>query len=294
MNTPRQAPQLGPGVETFLESAGKGFLVTRRSDGTPTTHPLTPLWKDGAIHINTYRKSAKVRNVLRHPKVSYVITSADDDPSYFAVECRGTAVILDLEDVPESLLGVSDDGEVMSEANLEKVRRNVASGKRVYLRVVPEEWVVCEALAPLSAIPSADDETDEVALAEALVGSRIAMNAGEAEAFLRQKQVAVLGTVDESGIPRGRPVRYTLGRRALHLMVPRSSPSLTDLGENPAGSATIEEFPSYNRIRGVMAHGPTRFFADVPTETAPDEWTEVGLRLDRVVSFDFGKIESAH
>ena len=93
MSAARQGPELGPGVETFLESAGRGFLVTRRSDGSPTTHPLTPLWKDGAIHINTYRKSAKVRNVLRHPKVSYVITSADDDPSYFAVECRGTAVI---------------------------------------------------------------------------------------------------------------------------------------------------------------------------------------------------------
>jgi nitroimidazol reductase NimA-like FMN-containing flavoprotein (pyridoxamine 5'-phosphate oxidase superfamily) len=252
------------------------------------------LWRDGAIHINTYRKSAKVRNVLRHPKVSYVMTSADDDPSYFAVECRGTAVILDLADVPDSLLGVSDDGKVMSEANLEQVRKNVASGKRIYLRVIPEEWVICEPLAPPSAVQPPGDATDAAALAEALVGSRIAMTAEEAEGFLRQKQVAVLGTVDESGTPRGRPVRYTLGWRALHLMVPRSSPSLSDLGDNPAASATIEEFPSYNAIRGVRAHGPTRFFADVAPDSTPDEWTEVGLRLDRVVSFDFGKIERAH
>jgi general stress protein 26 len=293
MSTSPQGPALGPGVETFLESAGRGFLVTRRGDGSPTTHPLTPLWKDGAIHINTYRKSAKVRNVLRHPKVSYVITSADDDPSYFAVECRGTAVILDLADIPESLLGVSDDGEVMSEANLEKVRKNVASGKRIYLRVIPEEWVVCEPLAPPSAAQSAD-ATDAAALAEALVESHIAMTPEEAEGFLRMKQVAVVGTVDEGGTPRGRPVRYAVGRRALHLMVPRSSPSLHDLAENPVASATIEEFPSYNAIRGVMAHGPTRFFADQPGEAGPDGWTEVGLRLDRVVSFDFSKIGSAH
>jgi general stress protein 26 len=294
MTVARQGPELGPGVETFLKSAGRGFLVTRRSDGSPTTHPLTPLWRDGAIHINTYRKSAKVQNVLRHPKVSYVITSADDDPSYFAVECRGTAVMLDLADVPDSLLGVSDDGRVMSEANLEQVRKNVASGKRVYLRVIPEEWVVCEPLVSPSAVESVNDAIDAAALTEALVGSRIAMNADEAEGFLRQKQVAVLGTVDGDGTPRARPVRYAVGRRALHLMVPRSSPSLHDLAEKPVASATIEEFPSYNAIRGVMAHGPTRFFADVHAGATPEEWTEVGLRLDRVLSFDFSKIERAH
>jgi general stress protein 26 len=294
MSAPPGGPELGPGVETFLESAGKGFLITRRSDGTPTAHPLTPLWRDGAIHFNTYRKSAKVRNLLHHPQVSCVITSADDDPAYFAVECRGTAVVLDLADVPDSLLGVSDNGEVMSEANLEQVRKNVASGKRIYLRVVPEEWIVCEPLAPASAAASLDDETDVAVLGEALVDSRIAMTAQEAEAFLRQKQVAVLGTLDEGGNPRGRAVRYAMGRRALHLMVPRSSPSLQDLATLPTASATVEEFPSYNAIRGVMAHGPTRFFADSPAEATPEEWTEVGLRLDRLITFDFSKIARAH
>jgi general stress protein 26 len=294
MNVPLQGPDLGPGVETFLESAGRGFLVTRRSDGSPTAHPLTPLWRDGALHFNTYRKSAKVRNLLRHPRISCVVTSADDDPSYFAVECRGTAVILDLADIPDSLLGVSDDGKVMSEANLERVRKNVASGKRIYLRVIPEEWVVCEPLAPPNAVQSAGDASDAVALAEALVPSHIAMTVEEVEGFLRQKQVAVLGTVDETGTPRGRPVRYTVGRRALHLTVPQASPSLHDLAANPTASATVEEFPSYNAIRGVMAHGPTRYLADMPAEVVPDEWTEVGLRLDRVLSFDFSKIERAH
>ncbi len=79
MTTAGKTPELNPGLETFLESAGRGFLVTRRQDGSPTTHPLTPLWADGAIHFNTYRKSAKVRNLLRHPRVACVVTSADDD-----------------------------------------------------------------------------------------------------------------------------------------------------------------------------------------------------------------------
>jgi nitroimidazol reductase NimA-like FMN-containing flavoprotein (pyridoxamine 5'-phosphate oxidase superfamily) len=285
---------LGPGVETFLESAGRGFLVTRRRDGSPTVHPLTPLWADGAVHFNTYRKSAKVRNALRHPRVSCVLTSADDDPAYFAVECRGRAVVLDLEDIPKRILGVDDQGEVMSGADLERVRRNVASGKRIYLRVVPEEWTVCEPLAPSEVAAPVGITPDPTALADALARSPIAMTVEEAEAFLRQKKIAVLGTVDAEGTPRGRPVRYAVGRGVLHLTVPHSSPSLVDLAESPAAAATVEEFPTYDKIRGVMAHGPTRYFPDPPTGEDPGEWADVGLRVERLVSFDFGKISRAH
>ena len=144
MTTAGSSPELSPGLGQFLESAWPRLpLVTRRQDGSPTTHPLTPLWADGAVHFNTYRKSAKVRNLLRHQRVACVVTSADDDPSYFALECRGTADVLDLEDIPASILGVDDNGEVMGAADLAACRKNVASGKRIYLRMVPEEWTVC-------------------------------------------------------------------------------------------------------------------------------------------------------
>ena len=294
MTSRGQGPELGPGVETFLESARRGFLVTRRRDGSPTAHPLTPLWADGALHFNTYRKSAKVRNALRHPRVSCVVTSADDDPAYFAVECRGSAVVLDLEDIPKTILGVDDRGEVMGGADLERVRRNVASGKRIYLRVVPEEWTVCEPLASSEVVASVAITSDPGALSDALAPSHIAMTAEEAEAFLRHKQVAVLGTVDAEGTPRGRPVRYAVGRGVLHLTVPRSSPSLVDLAEGSAAAATVEECPTYDKIRGVMAHGPTRYFPDPLRGEGLEEWVEIGLRVDRLVSFDFRKISRAH
>ncbi len=294
MTTAGNSPELSPGLETFLESVGRGFLVTRRQDGSPTTHPLTPLWADGAIHFNTYRKSAKVRNLLRHPRVACVLTSADDDPSYFALECRGTAVVLNLEDIPDSILGVDDNGEVMDAADLARVRKNVASGKRIYLRMVPEEWTVCEPLAESIAALPGELAPDPAALAGALVPSHIAMTAEEATAFLRQKQVAVLGTVDGEGTPRGRPVRFTLGRGVLHLMVPHASPSLVDLSTVSTAAATVEEFPSYDKIRGAMAHGPTRFFVHPPAGEGAEEWREVGLRIDRLVSFDFSKISRAH
>ena len=128
MTTAGKTPELSPGLDTFLESVGRGFLVTRRQDGSPTTHPLTPLWADGAIHFNTYRKSAKVRNLLRHPRVACAVTSADDDLSYFAPECRGSAEVLDLPDIPDSILGVDDKGQVMDASDLDRGRKNVASG----------------------------------------------------------------------------------------------------------------------------------------------------------------------
>jgi nitroimidazol reductase NimA-like FMN-containing flavoprotein (pyridoxamine 5'-phosphate oxidase superfamily) len=294
MTAAGKTPELSAGLETFLESVGRGFLITRRRDGSPTAHPLTPLWAEGAIHFNTYRKSAKVRNLRAHPQVACVVTTADDDPSYFALECRGTAVVLDLADIPDSILGVDDNGEVMDAADLARVRKNVASGKRIYLRVVPEEWTVCEALAPGVAPLPGERAPDPDAMAGAMVPSHIAMTAEEAVDFLRQKHVAVLGTVDGEGSPRGRPVRYTVGRSVLHLTVPRLSPSLVDLAEGSAAAATVEEFPSYDTIRGVMAHGPTRFFVDAPSGDGLGEWTEVGLRVDRLVSFDFRKISRAH
>ena len=132
----------------------------------------------------------------------------------------------------------------MEASDLDRVRKNVASGTRIYLRMVPEEWTVCEPLAPNVAAPPDQLAPDPDALAGALVSSHIAMTAEEAMAFLRQKQVAVLGTVDGEGTPRGRPVRYTVGRGVLHLTVPRLSPSLVDLAEGPRAAATIEEFPS--------------------------------------------------
>ena len=266
MTTPRQAPELSPGLETFLESAGRGFLVTRRQDGSPTTHPLTPLWADGAIHFNTYRKSAKVRNLLRHPRVACVVTSADDDPSYFALECRGTAVVLDLADIPDSILGVDDNGEVMDAADLARVRENVASGKRIYLRVVPEEWTVCEPLAPERRASARSSAPDPAALAGALVPSHIAMTAEEADGVPAPEARRRSGHGRCRGQPQRTPcpLHRGAGRPALD-GAPVCRRRWSTWRRASAAAATVEEFPSYDDIRGVMAHGPTRFFVDPPT-----------------------------
>src|SRR5262249_46503264 len=47
-----------PKAESFLSAHTRTFLVTVRPDGAPACHPMVGLWRNGALYMNTYRKSA--------------------------------------------------------------------------------------------------------------------------------------------------------------------------------------------------------------------------------------------
>jgi hypothetical protein len=59
-----------PVAEAFLREHTRTFLVTLRPDGAPTCHPMVGFWQDGALWLNTYRKSAKARNLMRSPRTA--------------------------------------------------------------------------------------------------------------------------------------------------------------------------------------------------------------------------------
>ena len=280
-------------IAPLADRLRRGFLVTRRPDGGPTVHPLTPIYAEGAVHINTYRKSAKVQNALRDPRVSYVVTTKDDGWPFRAFEARGTARILDPDEIPDSFFSVGTAGDVIGQVDLDRVRARLASGKRVYLRVEAQEWVECEPLVPQEAV----DEAGPGAVGPGASGweavlapARIAMSAGEIVEFLGRTGTAILGTVDGEDRPRGRPARYLALDGQLDVLVPEASPSLGDLARDPRAAVTVEDFPSYSEIRGVMAHGR----AEVTAGPAGAGWSRVGLEAARVLSFDFSKIPNAH
>jgi nitroimidazol reductase NimA-like FMN-containing flavoprotein (pyridoxamine 5'-phosphate oxidase superfamily) len=284
----------GPEIPTDLvaevEGASRAFLVTRRGDGSPTVHPLTPIVRNGVIHFNTYRKSAKVKNLLRAPSVACVLSSADEATPYRAVECRGTAELLEASQIDRSLIHFGDASEVMSDEDLERVRRNMTSGKRVYLRIVPRVWSRCEPIVELDDRSRETNASETTDWGPTLAAAPIAMTADEAVAFLGEPRVAVLGTLDDEGMPRGRPARYTVGAGALDLVVAAGSPSLVDLAGDPRAAATVEEFPTYNTIRGVMVHGTA---APDPHAPTPAGFAGIRLRAERVLSFDFSKISAS-
>src|ERR1700760_1231098 len=108
--------QLVPDIAAFLASHRRAFLVTVTSDGHPTVHPLSLINSDDGLFFNTYRKSAKVRNLRRDPQVACVVASADDDDPFRAIEVVGMAEVVDPDRLPDSLLhgSASDANGVMS------------------------------------------------------------------------------------------------------------------------------------------------------------------------------------
>jgi PPOX class probable F420-dependent enzyme len=127
-----------PGAEAFLRTHTRTFLVTLRPDGAPACHPMVGLWRDGALYLNTYRKSAKARNIARDPRVACVVVTDDDAAEFRGVVVRGRAEVLAADERvagPEGARAPAAVGEDVTRL----VQSRLASGKRVVLRVVPEE-----------------------------------------------------------------------------------------------------------------------------------------------------------
>jgi PPOX class probable F420-dependent enzyme len=118
-------------LPSFIQSHRRAFLATRAAGG-PTAHPMTLIPFEGAIYFNTYRKSAKVRNLERDPRVACAVTSADD---HAWVSVQGRASLVAASELPAGVLGGST--AVMGEEELARVRERVASGKRVYVLITP-------------------------------------------------------------------------------------------------------------------------------------------------------------
>jgi PPOX class probable F420-dependent enzyme len=283
-------------VDPFLRTHGRAFLVTRRADGAPTVHPMGLIYREGTIFFNTYRRSAKVRNLQRDQRVSCLVASADDDPEFAAINVRGRAEVVDGSALPDSLLaGLPAGGPVMSEADLQRSRDRVTSGKRVYVRIVVDEARPCLPLAPrVGRRPEAGDPSGS-SWEAAVVASPIAMSPVEVAHYLGTKEVAILGTLDAQGHPEAVAVRPVAGRGALHLAVPRSGGPPLDRLVASRVCATVEEFPTYDTIRGVMVHGPAHLTTDREWDAAADEvlptdYVPITVDADRVISFDFRKI----
>ena len=134
------APRLETSAaEDFLRLHTRTFLVTLRPDGAPACHPMVGLWRDGALWLNTYRKSAKVRNLTAEPRVACVVVTDDDEPRFRGVVLRGRAEVVP---APVAVAGGPDARAArppgVSAEVTHRVRARLAEGKRVLIRIVPE------------------------------------------------------------------------------------------------------------------------------------------------------------
>ena len=124
-------------VAAFLGRHTRLFLLTRRRDGAPTIHPMTGFFADGRVTMSTYRKSAKARNVERDPRAACLVVNGygKDDVRGVLVRGRGS---LRQATMPAPATGTSEAPKV-SGSVAARVADRMASGKRVFLDVEPDE-----------------------------------------------------------------------------------------------------------------------------------------------------------
>jgi Pyridoxamine 5'-phosphate oxidase len=143
--------QVSPEVEAFLKAHRRAFLFVLRKDGSPTGYPMRSQYVNGALYMNTYRKSAKMVNMQRHKLVCCLVTTEDNEPDVGAVAIIGKwEPTLPPEAEPLSETPNQESGERLSAS--EHAGRRLIEGKRVFFRVIPERVdIIGERAAPLLA-----------------------------------------------------------------------------------------------------------------------------------------------
>ena len=124
-------------VAAFLGRHTRMFLLTRRRDGAPTIHPMTGFFADGRVTMTTYRKSAKARNVARDERASCLVVNGygHEDVQGALVRGRGR-----LREGTMAVPGASASAAPkVSDSVTARVADRMASGKRVFLDVEPDE-----------------------------------------------------------------------------------------------------------------------------------------------------------
>jgi hypothetical protein len=116
----------------------------------------------------------------------------------------------------------------------------------------------------------------------------IAMTRAEVLAFVGAQRWMALGTLDPDGTPAGDLVPVRVVDETLRFAVPRGSRADDNIRRDARVCCAADEFPSYQEIRGVVAHGRAEPSRD--GEGLGGDWVEWALPLDDVASFDFRKI----
>jgi hypothetical protein len=117
----------------LLERSNRSFLVTQRADGSPTAHPMTALSQQGRLTFNTYRSSAKARNVERDPRVSAVYLPPYDEPPHGVLAVSGRGELTAAEQLPQR----RGQGPAPSDSVARRANERLQSGKRVMIDIHP-------------------------------------------------------------------------------------------------------------------------------------------------------------
>jgi len=132
-------------IHDFLKSSRTMILVSNGKNGWP--HPM-PMWfwvdDDNNIFMTTFRKSQKVNNIKRDPRVTLLVESGDAYQELKSVVIYAEAeVVDDLDYTTEIMFNLSAArGEVdAGQADAVKGPMQRSASKRVVLRFNPKKIV---------------------------------------------------------------------------------------------------------------------------------------------------------
>jgi PPOX class probable F420-dependent enzyme len=128
-------------IRDFLASSKTVILVSNGRDGFP--HAM-PMWfnvaPDGAIHMTTFGKSQKVKNLQRDPRCTLLVESGQEYAELRGVAMYGEAeVVEDIERIVDTLIAASGGQDAENPAVREAMKKSAA--KRVLIRLLPDRVV---------------------------------------------------------------------------------------------------------------------------------------------------------
>lgn len=129
----------------FLDEQKTITIVSNKADGFP--HPM-PMWfavdPDGSVRMTTFRKSQKVLNVQRDPKVTLLIEDGEEYSELRGLVIYGNCEVVDeLRAVQDTLVDITG-GEAANSQEAREGMYKVIEGtaaKRVLLKIKPEKIV---------------------------------------------------------------------------------------------------------------------------------------------------------
>ena len=132
-------------VRDFLRSNKTITINSNGSGGYP--HPM-PMWfavdDDGTVRMTTFRKSQKVLNIRRDPRVSLIVESGEEYNQLRGVVVYGRAEVVDDPEVVKATLrkisGIGTIADPEARKGAEAVIANTAA-KRIAILIRPEKTV---------------------------------------------------------------------------------------------------------------------------------------------------------
>jgi len=132
-------------IRDFLAGSQTIIICSIGKDGVP--HPM-PMWfgvdDDGAIVMTTFRKSQKVKNLRRDPRVSLLAEDGDVYAELRGVVIYGSAELIDdTERVLDILASVSTRNQPLDDEAKEGMRKvlSTTAPKRIGIRIAPDRIV---------------------------------------------------------------------------------------------------------------------------------------------------------